>query len=194
MRQTSLRPSRAETTGPYGGVEVLVHVRLAPTTLPAMFERYLHSEPGVLHVWHTAGDIDFEIHLHCQGISDLHDLLTLATSVHACSMALLQAAREARDADLEKACRACDAETLRQISWLETKLRRAAPQALTVPVSTTQQLGASIPTLAQLGALADLVPSSAFRAALPLAPVALGLVAVLVLMLARGAPRVGQGH
>ena len=81
MRQTSLRPSRAETTGPYGGVEVLVHVRLAPTTLPAMFESYLHSEPGVLHVWHTAGDIDFEIHLHCQGISDLHDLLTRARSV-----------------------------------------------------------------------------------------------------------------
>jgi hypothetical protein len=79
------------------------------------------------------------------GGRDLHDLLTLATSVHACSMALLQAAREARDADLEKACRACDAETLRQISWLELgkcRDRRAAPQALTVPVSTTRQLGA----------------------------------------------------
>jgi hypothetical protein len=122
-------------------------------------------------------------------LRDLHDLLTLATSVHACWMALLQAAREARDADLEKACRACDAETLRQISWLETKLRQAAPQALTVPVSTARQ-GASIPTLPQLGALADLVPGSAFRAALPLAPVAVvGLVAALALMLTRASSR-----
>jgi hypothetical protein len=123
-------------------------------------------------------------------LRDLHDLLTLATSVHACWMALLQAAREMHDADLEKACRACDAETLRQISWLETKLRRAAPQALTVPVSTARQLGASIPTLPQLGALADLVPGSAFRAALPLAPVAaVGLVAALALMLTRASSR-----
>ena len=123
-------------------------------------------------------------------LRDLHDLLTLATSVHACWMALLQAAREARDADLEKACRACDADTLRQISWLETKLRQAAPQALTVPVSTARQLGASIPTLPQLGALADLVPGSAFRAALPLTPMAVvGLVAALALMLTRASSR-----
>jgi hypothetical protein len=126
-------------------------------------------------------------------LRDLHDLLTLATSVHACWTALLQAAREARDAHLEKACRACEAETRRQISWLETKLRQAAPQALTVPVSIARRLGASIPTLPQLGALADLVPGSAVRAALPLAPVAVvGLVSVLALVLTRISPRVNQ--
>jgi hypothetical protein len=128
-------------------------------------------------------------------LRDLHDLFTLATSVHACWMVLLQAAREVRDAHLEKACRACEAETRRQISWLETKLRQAAPQALTVPVCPARQLSASIPTLSQLGALADLVPGSAVRAALPLAPVAVvGLVAVLALMLTRAAPRVDQGR
>ena len=128
-------------------------------------------------------------------LRDLHDLLTLATSVHAGWMALLQAAREARDGGLEKACRTCDAETLRQISWLETKLRQAAPQALTVPVSTARQLGASIPTLPQLGALADLVPGSAVRASLPLAPVAVvGLVAILAFLLIRAAPRGDQGR
>jgi hypothetical protein len=64
-----------------------------------------------------------------------------------------------------------------------------------VPVSTARQLGASIPTLPQLGALADLVPGSAVRAALPLAPMALvGLVAVLALMLTRASPRVDQGR
>jgi hypothetical protein len=83
----------------------------------------------------------------------------------------------------------------RQISWLETKLRQAAPQALTVPVSTARQLGASIPTLPQLGALADLVPGSAVRAVLPLAPVAVvGLVAVLALLLTRASPRGDQGR
>jgi hypothetical protein len=127
-------------------------------------------------------------------LRDLHDLLMLATCVHGCWMALLQGAREARDADLERACRACDAETLRQISWLETKLRRAAPQALTVPVSTPRQLSASIPTLPQLGALADLVPGSAARAALPLAPgTMIGLVALLALLLGRAASRVDPG-
>jgi hypothetical protein len=127
-------------------------------------------------------------------LRDLHDLLMLATYVHGCWLALLQGAREARDADLERACRACDAETLRQISWLETKLRRAAPQALTVPVSTPRQLSASIPTLSQLGALADLVPGSAARAALPLAPgTMIGLVALLALMLGRAASRVDPG-
>ena len=128
-------------------------------------------------------------------LRDLHDLLTLATSAHGCWIALLQAAREARDGDLEKACRACDAETLRQISWLETKLRQAAPQALTVPVSTARQLGASVPRLPQLGALVDLVPGSAVRAALPLAPMAVvGFVAVLALILTRAASRVDQGR
>lgn len=109
-------------------------------------------------------------------------------------MALLQAALEARDVHLEKACRACDAETQRQISWLETKLRQAAPQALTVPASTPRQLGASLPTLAQLGALADLVPGSAVRAVLPLAPVAVvPLVTVAALVLIRALPRVDRG-
>lgn len=126
-------------------------------------------------------------------LRDLHDLLTLATSAHACWMALLQAARVARDALLENACRACAAETRRQISWLETKLRQAAPQALTVPVSTARQLGASIPTL-PLGALADLGARSAVRAASSLAPVAVvGLVAVLALMLTSASPRADRG-
>jgi hypothetical protein len=128
-------------------------------------------------------------------LRDLHDLLTLATSVHACWMALLQAAREARDAHLEKACRACDAETLRQISWLETKLRQAAPQALTVPVSPARQAGASIPSLSQLRALADLLPGPAVRAALPPVTVVVGgLVAVLAFMLARASASVDQGR
>ena len=55
-----------------------MHVRLASTTPPSTFETFLLSEPGVLHAWHTAGDIDFEVHLRCPGIGDLHALLTRA--------------------------------------------------------------------------------------------------------------------
>jgi hypothetical protein len=65
-------------------------------------------------------------------LRDVHDFITLATFVHASWMAVLQAAREARDADLEQVSHTCDTETLRHISWLETQLRQAAPQALTV--------------------------------------------------------------
>jgi hypothetical protein len=118
-------------------------------------------------------------------LRDLHDLLTLATSVHACWMALLQAARVERDSDLEKTCRTCDAETLRQISWIETKLRQVAPQALTVPVSTGYELTASIPTFQQIGAVADLIPGPAFRGLVPLASITGALVMVAALTLLR---------
>lgn len=115
-------------------------------------------------------------------LRDLHDLLTLAGSVHACWMALLQGAREQRDRDLETVCRACDAETVRQISWLETKLRLAAPQALTVRPATRYELPAAIPTRQQIGAIADLAPAPTLRALAPLAPVA-GVLAMLAALL-----------
>jgi DNA-binding Lrp family transcriptional regulator len=68
-------PSRAFRRA---SVEVLVHIRLAAGTPPTAFEEYLRGEPGVLHAWQTAGDIDFEVHLACGGVDDLHALLTRA--------------------------------------------------------------------------------------------------------------------
>jgi hypothetical protein len=100
-------------------------------------------------------------------VRDVHDLLTLATAVHGCWTALQQAARERRDRDLEAVCGACDAETTRQISWLETKLRQSAPQALTVPSLTGRELLASIPAGDQVGAIIDLVPGPALRRLVP---------------------------
>ena len=119
-------------------------------------------------------------------LRDMHDLLTLASFVHACWMALLQAARTRRDGDLEKTCRNCDAETLRQMSWLETKLRQIAPQVLTVPVSTRYELTASVPTTQQIGAIADLMPGPVLRGLAPLAPlVGVCLMLPVLLLLAR---------
>ena len=65
----------APATRPRDYVEVLVHVRLAPNTLPEVFDGFLRTEPAVLQAWRLAGDIDFEVHLRCQGLSDLHALL-----------------------------------------------------------------------------------------------------------------------
>jgi hypothetical protein len=109
---------------------------------------------------------------------DFHDLMTLATSVHVCWSALTQAARERRDEALENACSASDAETLRQISWLETKLRQSAPQALTVPSLTGRELLASIPAGDHIRAIIDLVPGPALRGVMPLASAAAAVLVV----------------
>jgi hypothetical protein len=115
-------------------------------------------------------------------VRDLHDLLTLATLVHGCWMGLLQAARESRDDDLEAVCRQGDATTVRQICWLETKLRASAPQALTTPSQVRREIAASIPSLAQIGDLVDLVPRSTVRALMPLTPAAAALVVAVALI------------
>jgi hypothetical protein len=112
-------------------------------------------------------------------VRDFHDLITLATSVRGCWSALRQAARERRDPSLEAVCRACDAETIRSISWLETKLRQSAPQALTVPSDTARELAAWIPSRGEVAAVADQVPGPALRSLLPLAPAA-GVVVLLL--------------
>lgn len=121
-------------------------------------------------------------------LRDIHDLLTLATSVHACWMTLLQGAREERDRDLETVCHRCDAETVRQIAWLQTKLRLTAPQALTVPPATRYELPAAIPSRQQIGAIADLAPAPTLRALAPLAPLAgvFVMLAALILAPSRG--------
>ncbi len=71
----------APATRPRDYVEVLVHVRLAPDTLPEVFDSFLRTEPGVIQAWRLAGDIDFEVHLRCAGLSDLHALLGRARKV-----------------------------------------------------------------------------------------------------------------
>jgi hypothetical protein len=115
-------------------------------------------------------------------IRDLHDLLTMAAAVRGCWTALLQGARERRDGSLESVCRACDGETARQVAWIETKLRQASPQALTVPPDTVRELGASLPNRADVAAIFDLVPGSAIRRVVPLAPITTALVALAVIL------------
>ncbi|MEG4171821.1 MULTISPECIES: hypothetical protein [unclassified Microcoleus] len=65
-------------------------------------------------------------------VRDLHDLWLLANEIHLCYIILLQAARALRDLDMEKICEQFDRQTERQILWLLTRIKQAAPQALVV--------------------------------------------------------------
>jgi hypothetical protein len=65
-------------------------------------------------------------------LRDLHDLWLLANEVHLCYTVLSQAARALRDREMEQACKQLDDQTHRQISWLMTRIKQAAPQALVV--------------------------------------------------------------
>lgn len=65
-------------------------------------------------------------------VRDLHDLWLLANEVQLCWVVLLQAARSLRDKELELACEQFDAQTQKQLEWLMTRIKQAAPQALVV--------------------------------------------------------------
>jgi hypothetical protein len=119
-------------------------------------------------------------------LRDIHDLVTLATSVRGCWSALHQAARESRDLDLVATSRDCHGEIIRQIAWLETKLHHSAPQTLTVPSDSTKELVTSIPSLAQVVVVADRAPRALLRRFLPIAPSA-GTVALVFAVLVSSA-------
>lgn len=79
--------------------------------------------------------------LHAEGLSetrsgpvgllrDLQDLYLLASLVDITWTMVGQAARGARDAELIDVAAARDQETSAQLSWLRTRMKQAAPQAL----------------------------------------------------------------
>jgi len=65
-------------------------------------------------------------------LHDLHDLYLLVTGAQLCWTVLLQAAHALRDKDLEVVAQQSGGETDGQLAWLETRIKQAAPQALTV--------------------------------------------------------------
>jgi hypothetical protein len=67
-------------------------------------------------------------------VRDLHDLFLWVTEAHLGWMILLQAAQALRDKGLIAACTKLGAETEGQRSWLQTRIKQAAPQALLVDV------------------------------------------------------------
>ena len=65
-------------------------------------------------------------------LRDLHDLWLLATEAYISWTVLLQASLALRDQPLEHLCRIHTNDTERQIAWLQTRTKQAAPQALIV--------------------------------------------------------------
>jgi hypothetical protein len=65
-------------------------------------------------------------------LRDLQDLYVLAARVDVSWTIVHQVAMGARDAGLLQAADGCDGETKRQLAWLLTRLKQAAPQALLV--------------------------------------------------------------
>jgi len=63
-------------------------------------------------------------------LRDLHDLWLLGTEAEICWTLLGQAAQALRDTDFVETCRQNTSQTRRQLSWLETRSKQAAPQSL----------------------------------------------------------------
>jgi hypothetical protein len=65
-------------------------------------------------------------------LRDLHDLYLMATECEITWTLVAQAAQGARDADLLATAEGCQGEVAGQLSWLRTRMKQAAPQALVV--------------------------------------------------------------
>ena len=81
--------------------------------------------------------------LHAQGLDgarsggvgllrDLHDLYLLVSYLDIAWTVVGQAAKAVRDEDLQNVVSWCEKETSAQLSWLRTRMKEAAPQALVV--------------------------------------------------------------
>jgi hypothetical protein len=65
-------------------------------------------------------------------LRDLQDLHVLATLVQTTWIVIAQGAQGLRDHELLEVATASNAETSRQLTWLNTRMKQAAPQALIV--------------------------------------------------------------
>ena len=97
--------------------------------LAPIAERYgedAEDEPERLHADGLGGPRQGGIGL----LRDLQDLYVLASFVDITWTVLRQVAQGVRDRDLMDAVDACDDGTKRQLLWLNTRIKQAAPQAL----------------------------------------------------------------
>lgn len=99
--------------------------------LAPVIARYGESdvdEPERLHAAGLATTRDGEIGL----LRDLQDLHILATLVQTTWTVIAQGAQGLRDRELLDVATSSNAETSRQLTWLNTRMKTAAPQALIV--------------------------------------------------------------
>lgn len=100
--------------------------------LAPVVERYGEEtgvdEPERLHAAGLAQTREGEVGL----LRDLQDLHVLASLVQSTWMVIAQGAQGLRDRELLQIAQDSGAETARQIAWLDTRIKVAAPQALLV--------------------------------------------------------------
>jgi hypothetical protein len=115
-------------------------------TLAAMSEEHVRllSPIAARYGEQTAGeDLQEPARLHADGVAegrtgalgllrDLQDLYMLAALVQTTWTVVFQAAQALRDQELQKAAEIANDDTSRQMAWLNTRLKAAAPQALLV--------------------------------------------------------------
>ena len=99
--------------------------------LGALVERYgkhKDAEPERLHAEGLADTRSGGLGL----IRDLHDLYMLAGYLDMAWTMVGQAGQGARDQEILDVVGSCESETKLQISWIKTRMKQAAPQALLV--------------------------------------------------------------
>jgi hypothetical protein len=111
-------------------------------TLAAMSEEHRRRlAPAVRR--YGEDDVEEPERLHAEGLAqvrpgeigllrDLQDLHVLATLVQTTWTVIAQGAQGLRDRELLEIATSSNAETSRQLSWLNTRMKQAAPQALIV--------------------------------------------------------------
>ena len=124
------------------------HARLADVfhtchTLAEMSDRHRERLAPVVERYGEADDVEEPERLHAEGLGrpregeigllrDLQDLHVLATLVQTTWTVIAQGAQGLRDRELLEVATSSNAETSRQLTWLNTRMKAAAPQALIV--------------------------------------------------------------
>jgi hypothetical protein len=110
-------------------------------------DRHREALAPVIERYGEDDDIDEPERLHADGLAevrsgqvgllrDLQDLHVLATLVQTTWTVVAQGAQGLRDHDQLEVATSSNSETSRQLSWLNTRMKAAAPQALIVDPKT----------------------------------------------------------
>jgi len=109
-------------------------------------------------------------------LADLQDLGILATAVRSAWTVIEQAADETHDAEMATVADEAGRQTDRTRVWIETHLKQAAPQVLTVPVDMTAELRASVPPTPRVASIPDPIFAPMMSGALILLAAVVGLL------------------
>lgn len=124
------------------------HVRVADVfhtghLLAGWSSRHREALAPIVERYGEADDVEEPERLHAAGLAqarageigllrDLQDLYVLASLVQTTWTVIAQGAQGLRDPDLLRVAQDAGAETSRQLTWLNTRMKAAAPQALIV--------------------------------------------------------------